>query len=129
MRTLIYAGFLIVLVPPFVSADSLSESAAEIVENAKQECERLDNGEFYASDTAIRLQDFTGDGSGEELIDASQFACSTAASLWGGSGGTCWCRQLQWSFRSNQTGGVVLERATHHRRRGGFANFQHAESN
>jgi hypothetical protein len=34
------------------------------------------------------LHDFTGDGRPEEVVDAAQFSCSTAASMWGGSGGT-----------------------------------------
>ena len=39
-------------------------------------------------DSAIFAYDFTGDGQPEQIVDASQFACSTAASMWGGTGGT-----------------------------------------
>ena len=39
-------------------------------------------------DAAVSTYDFTGDGQPEEIVDASQFACSTAASMWGGTGGT-----------------------------------------
>ena len=34
------------------------------------------------------MEDVTGDGQPEEIVDASQFSCSTAASFWNGSGGT-----------------------------------------
>ena len=62
--------------------------SADIVEGAKRECASLEDGEFNATEQAITLHDFTGDGRPEEIVDASQFSCSTSASLWGGSGGT-----------------------------------------
>jgi hypothetical protein len=62
--------------------------ATEIVQKAKNECTKLDDGKFNATDQAITLHDLTGDGQPEEIVDASQFSCSTAASLWGGTGGT-----------------------------------------
>ena len=52
------------------------------------ECARLDGGEFQATEQTITLHDLTGDGRPEEIVDAAQFSCSSAASLWGGSGGT-----------------------------------------
>lgn len=63
-------------------------SAADIVRKAKEECAALDNGQFHATEQAVSRLDLTGDGQPEEFIDASQFSCSTAASMWGGSGGT-----------------------------------------
>ena len=65
-----------------------SASAAELLETAKIECAKFENGKFNATDQTITLHDFTGDGRPEEIVDASQFSCSTAASMWGGSGGT-----------------------------------------
>ena len=62
-------------------------SAADLFQQAKLECGRFDEGQFSATDKAITMHDFTGDGRPEEVIDASQFSCSTAASMWGGSGG------------------------------------------
>jgi hypothetical protein len=70
-----------------ISGEHLA-SAAELVERAKNECARFDGGKFNATDKAITLHDFTGDGRPEEVVDASQFSCSTSASMWGGSGGT-----------------------------------------
>ena len=66
----------------------LVSTAPEIVQKAKSQCTELDDGKFNAAELAITLHDFTGDGQPEEIVDASQFSCSTAASLWGGSGGT-----------------------------------------
>ena len=65
-----------------------SGTAAELIETARTECARFEGGEFNATDQAITLHDFTGDGRPEEIVDASQFSCSTSASMWGGSGGT-----------------------------------------
>jgi hypothetical protein len=70
-----------------ISGEHLA-SAAEIVETAKIECARFEGGRFNATDQTITLHDFTGDGRPEEVVDASQFSCSTSASMWGGSGGT-----------------------------------------
>lgn len=88
MRTVLVTGLLITFIPYFVSADSLPSSAEEIVQRAKQECDSFDKGRFHATVKAVSQYDFTGDGSAEALVDASQFSCSTAATLWGGSGGT-----------------------------------------
>ena len=75
------------LLSPVYGAERLP-LATEIVQKAKNECTKLDDGEFNATEQAITLHDLTGDGRPEEIIDASQFSCSTAASLWGGTGGT-----------------------------------------
>ena len=62
--------------------------ATEIVQKAKNECASFEGGTFDATEQAITLHDITGDGRAEEIVDASQFSCSTSASMWGGSGGT-----------------------------------------
>jgi hypothetical protein len=64
------------------------QTAAETVERARSECARFEGGNFHATEQAITLHDLTGDGRPEEIVDASQFSCSTSASMWGGSGGT-----------------------------------------
>ena len=66
----------------------LVSTAPEIVQKAKSQCTELDDGKFNATEQAITFHDFTGNGLPEEIVDASQFSCSTAASLWGGTGGT-----------------------------------------
>jgi hypothetical protein len=63
-------------------------TATAIVQKAKSECTGLDGGKFHSTEKTITLDDLTGDGRPEEIVDASQFSCSSAASLWGGSAGT-----------------------------------------
>lgn len=75
------------LFPTQLAADDTAV-VNDIVRKAKKECAAMDNGEFNATEQTITLHDFTGDGRPEELVDASQFSCSTALSLWGGTGGT-----------------------------------------
>lgn len=75
----------------FMSQASAGEQlplATGLVQKAKQDCADFNGGEFKSTERTITLHDFTGDGRPEEVVDASQFSCSTAASLWGGSGGT-----------------------------------------
>ena len=88
MRILFFIALLITFIPYFAQADELPSSVAEIIQEAKLECNDLDDGEFHSTDKAVIKHDFTGDGKPEELIDSAQFSCSTAATLWGGSGGT-----------------------------------------
>lgn len=71
-----------------LSASEVSVDESKIIQNAKNECTNASNGKFYMSEKAITLHDLTGDGKPEKIIDASHFSCSTALSLWGGSGGT-----------------------------------------
>lgn len=74
--------------PALVIAKDEMGLATQRVQTAKAECNRLDNGEFDATERAIALHDLTGDGKPEEIVDASQFSCSSAMTLWGGTGGT-----------------------------------------
>lgn len=85
LLTIIFA--LIWLTRTFAVAESTPLSEA-IVQKAKLDCSGFENGEFNSTDQAISLNDLTGDGQPEELIDASQFSCSSALTLWGGTGGT-----------------------------------------
>ena len=87
MRMLISIVLAIMFLPSMTLANEAS-SAAKIVQNAKQECNDIDNGEFHSTEKAITSYDITGDGQMEEVVDAAQFSCSTALTLWGGSGGT-----------------------------------------
>ena len=71
-----------------LAVSEVSADQEKIIQNAKNECINASNGEFYMSEQAVTLHDLTGDGKPEKIIDASHFSCSTALSLWGGSGGT-----------------------------------------
>ena len=87
MKKFLFASLLLGFSVVVSGAEPLTTSAA-IIQKAKNECASLDGGEFHATNDAVTSHDFTGDGQPEELVDAAQFSCSTAASMWGGSGGT-----------------------------------------
>ena len=84
--TVVFVTF--IMLPALAVAGEPLPLATQIVQQAKQECNSLDNGSFHSTEKTITLHDITGDGRPEEFVDASQFSCSTAASLWSGSGGT-----------------------------------------
>ena len=88
MKAILYAAIVLLYFPSIVLGGEHSPLAKEIIQKAKNECASFEGGTFSISDQAITLHDFTGDGRPEEVVDASQFSCSTAASMWGGSGGT-----------------------------------------
>ena len=87
-RAILYTALAAAVIFSAPLAAGSETTASDIVQNAKKECADMDNGKFHSTEQAITLHDFTGDGRPEEVVDASQFSCSTAASLWGGSGGT-----------------------------------------
>ena len=60
----------------------------EIIQKAKIECSDFEGGEVHVGQQAITYHDLTNDGQPEAIVDAAELSCSTAASLWGGSGGT-----------------------------------------
>ena len=81
MRHALIAAFACLLpVAAFADADALLAAAAK-------DCAEFDNGVF-ASEGAVRQIDLTGDGTEDTLVDEALFTCTTAASLYGGSGGS-----------------------------------------
>ena len=88
MKTLLSISLIFLCLSPLAFGAEPSPAAKEIFQKAKEECARFEDGEFHATEQAISHHDFTGDGQPEEIVDASQFSCSTSASMWGGSGGT-----------------------------------------
>ena len=87
-RFIISVALVVTFFPCITLANERLTRAKEIVHKAKQECNDIENGKFHSTVRAITLHDITGDGQPEEFVDASQFSCSTAMTLWGGSGGT-----------------------------------------
>ncbi|MCQ1061141.1 hypothetical protein LRP52_45380 [Photobacterium sp. ZSDE20] len=88
MKPILSISLIFLCLSPFAFSAEPSPAANAIVQNAKEECARFEGGEFHATEQAISHHDFTGDGQPEEIVDASQFSCSTSASMYGGSGGT-----------------------------------------
>ena len=88
MKAILSASIVLLCFFSTVMAGEHLTLATEIVQRAKSECADFEGGTFESTEQTITLHDLTGDGRPEEIIDASQFACSSSASMWGGSGGT-----------------------------------------
>ena len=88
MKYILSLGIVLQLFSSIAMADEHLTLATDIVQKARGECSDFERGTFDSTEQAITLHDLTGDGRPEEIVDASQFACSTSASMWGGSGGT-----------------------------------------
>ena len=70
-----------------VHASDAAIAAEEVLEHAREHCRTIGDGEFYAQEGAVTQLDLTGDGVADQLVDASQFACSTAVTPYCGTGG------------------------------------------
>ena len=70
------------------SAMAVSPDAQQLIDGAEEDCQAFENGEFYQGEavTEIELRSQFG-AVGAELVDESQYACSSAASLYCGTGG------------------------------------------
>jgi len=82
MRSLV---ILLALMAPGVA---LAGPADDVLARAAADCAGFENGVFTAAEDAVQAVDLTGDGVPETVVDAGKFQCSSAASLYGGSGGT-----------------------------------------
>ena len=82
--------FILILIFPCAETEASEPVplATRIVQKAKEDCNRFENGEFHATENAMTWHDITGDGQPEAFVDAAQFSCSTALTLWAGTGGT-----------------------------------------
>ena len=88
LLTLCRYALLLPLLVAVAYADINKTTGDSLIADAQKECAGLDNGYFHASEQALTRRDVTGDGQPETIVDAAGFSCSSAASLWGGSGGT-----------------------------------------
>jgi hypothetical protein len=66
----------------------MSPQAKQLIDRAAADCQSFENGEFDAGNAVSAIELSSQFGTVEaELIDESQFACSSAASLYCGTGG------------------------------------------
>ena len=70
-----------------VSAAPPTAQVAQLLARAQQDCAG-EQGRFQATPRAVTRRPLSPKGPVAQVVDASQFSCSTAASLYGGSGGT-----------------------------------------
>jgi len=69
-------------------AVALSPEAQRLIDRAAADCRALDSGEFYVGNAVTEIELRSQFGSvAAELVDESEYACSSAASLYCGSGG------------------------------------------
>ena len=67
---------------PALAADPVTV----ILDTAREVCTSYENGQFDAGDAVTEI-DLTGDGVPDRVVDESRFGCSSAASMYCGSGG------------------------------------------
>jgi len=92
----------ILLICGAVASAAQADDAGTILAEARAFCESFENGTFSADD-AVSQADLDGDGDFDMLIDESRFHCSSAASMYCGSGG-CMLHAVidgrNWSFQA-----------------------------
>lgn len=76
---------LAVLLP---TAAAAADPVQAILDEAAAACASFENGTFAAPPAAMTAVDLTGDGRPDTVVDELRFTCSTAASLYGGTGGS-----------------------------------------
>lgn len=78
----------VVLVIGLVQDSAASDTARVIMDKARAECHAVDGGVLETDpQRTVSLADLTGDGRPEEIVDANQFYCPTARTLFCGTGG------------------------------------------
>lgn len=94
---LVLTGVLLLLAGP-VAANPVDDIFAA----AEADCRGLDNGVFEAQDAVTEI-DLDDDGELDRIVDTSRFKCSSAASLYCGSGGCdihAVIGEESWSYQS-----------------------------
>lgn len=74
------------LAPIALSAQDLPAPVQAVVDDARADCESFEAGEFAAEGSAVQQIDLTGSGEGW-IVDTGKMSCSSAASMYCGSGG------------------------------------------
>ena len=70
------------------SALALSLEAQQLIDRAAADCQSFENGEFDQGNAVTEIELLSQFGTvNAELVDESQYACSSAASLYCGTGG------------------------------------------
>ena len=67
-----------------------SKELVTIIEEAKTDCNDFKNGKLQIPSIAIKTVDLNKDGKLDEIFNFGAVECSSAVSLWSGSGGSWW---------------------------------------
>ncbi len=104
-----FATALILIVVSSTAALAASQETQGLIERAASECKSFENGEFDQGDAVseITLRSQFGDVVAE-LVDESEYACSSAASLYCGTGGCMLNLVVDGSVRAWQATGWQL---------------------
>ena len=65
----------------------MSPQAKLAIQQARQDCQSFENGTLKLGENVVSRVDITGDGQLDEVVDFGKLSCSTAASLFCGTGG------------------------------------------
>ncbi len=98
VRLLFGIGLMCLFSAPALAADT----GATIISKARLACESYENGVFDQGKAVSRV-DLTGDGISDTVIDEGDFRCSSARSLYCGSGGCSLhaiVNEEVWSFQA-----------------------------
>ncbi len=68
-------------------AESNEVAIRKVIETAEADCKGYQNGKLIMTKKAWPRVDLTGDGELDVIVDAREFRCTTAATLWCGTGG------------------------------------------
>lgn len=87
MRLIAFASALSLLGFGALADQPEYRNVEEILANGREACAFFDNGAFSLEDGAITEVDLDGDGAPDKVVMEAHFRCSTAASLYCGTGG------------------------------------------
>lgn len=69
-------------------ASDIPSALQDRIDASRADCAGFDSGAFALEDGAIQRVDLDGDGDDDWVLNENRYACSTAASLYGGTGGS-----------------------------------------
>lgn len=69
------------------AAQDLPPPVQAQIDDARADCESFEAGDFSMAPEALQQIDLTGDGTPDWVVDESHMECSSAASMYCGSGG------------------------------------------
>ena len=87
MRLIALAALLAVCCFTTSAAQPNGRNTDEIVDKGRDTCERVDGGSFTLLDGAVSEIDLDGDGAPDRVVEEAKFSCTSAASLYCGTGG------------------------------------------